>query len=595
MPSIAYTQDGFEVHNLELTGNTRLSDDQLQSRMTTRGTGLLRRRLLGKDAYTYSADILQSDLRRIERLYQREGFLDVRAKLDNLKINDKNRSVDIVIQITEGEPVLVCGVGFDVVGPVGAGTGSPVIDTLSFINRLKSQPEQRFRDSLILQDQAVIVRALEDLGHPYVRVEPNLTVDREAHRVEILWQITPGPVCVFGDITVTGLRHAEENLIRKPLTFRPGDTYNRTALEKSQRRIYGLAIFHSVTVRAKLSGEEDTTVPVQVRVNEAPRLSSRLGVGYGREEKFRVYSDSYLLGFLGGARRLNLYLKHSDLEPYHVDLKFRQPAFITSYTTLEISPFLLRQREPAFDQVRYGGQVSLLHQLKSYLHGSSTYLFERVDLDTSSLGDFVFDTTGQTGLYNKSSVVLGLTFDNSTPMFSPDRGVYAASAFTISGVGLGADYHYTRSLIDIRRYQTVFGMVLAGRIKAGGIRSGDSPEFIPVEDRFYAGGSASVRGWSRAELGPRADDDTPIGGNSLLESSVELRYPILGILSGVVFCDFGNVWAGSYSYKLDDLRYSAGAGLRVRTPIGPIRFDVARPVSDIETTTQFHISVGEAF
>ena len=104
-----------------------------------------------------------------------------------------------------------------------------------------------------------------------------------------------------------------------------------------------------------------------------------------------------------------------------------------------------------------------------------------------------------------------------------------------------------------------------------------------------------MRGWARAELGPQADDGTPIGGYSLLEGSVALRFPIIGIVSGAMFSDFGNVWMESYSFKFDDLRYAAGLGIRVSTPIGPIRLDVARPVFDDETTGQIHISVGEAF
>jgi outer membrane protein insertion porin family len=333
---------------------------------------------------------------------------------------------------------------------------------------------------------------------------------------------------------------------------------------------------------------------VDIRIKEAPRLTSKIGVGYGREEKFRVYSDSYILRFMGGARRLNLFIKHSDLEPYHVSLKLIQPAFPTRWTTLELNPFILRQKEPAFTQNRYGNNVSLLHQFSGTLLGSITHTFERVDLDTTSVADVALGGDQLTDLYNKSSILLGFTFDNSSPIFSPSHGFYAATAFKFSGLGLGSDFHFTRSLWDVRRYQSLLGMVLAGRVKVGGIRSTDSHDFVPVEDRFYSGGSASVRGWARAELGPVVED-IPVGGKSLLETSIELRYPIIGIVSGVVFSDFGNVWLPSYSFHLDDLRYSAGLGVRVRTPIGPVRLDVAQPVFDDETTVQLHISVGEAF
>ncbi len=594
-PSGLLAQAGYEVHSLEFDGNTTLSDAQLNSLLSTKATSGFKRKILGKDAFLFSEDILHSDLKRIERLYQKEGFLDVRVELANLGTNDNGRSVRILIRITEGTPIRVRRMQFSLQGVVADSIQPGAGDFSEALSGLRTQTSERFRDSLLYQDQEAIVRRLEDMGYPYAKAEPGLSVDRGSKEVDIDWHIDPGPICRFGDITVSGLQHAAQGLVRKPLTFKSGDIYSRTALEKSQRRIYGLSMFHVVTVKALLSSEQNSIVPVDVRIDEAPRLSSRIGVGYGREEKFRVYSDSRLLGFLGGARQLNLYLKHSDIEPYHVSLKLRQPAFLTSYTTLEISPFLLRQREPAFDQVRFGGHATLLHQIAAHLHGSVAYTFERIDLDTTSLGDLESYQSSLEDLYQKSGMVFGLTFDNSAPMFSPDRGTYAAGAFTISGLGLGSDFHYTRLLLDVRRYQKVLGVVVAGRVKAGGINSGDDPEFIPVEDRFYSGGSSSVRGWARAEIGPADDDGVPIGGNTLFESSLELRYPIYGLLSGVFLYDLGNVWAGTYSFHMDDLRYSAGLGLRVSTPIGPIRFDIAWPVADVDTGAQLHISVGEAF
>jgi outer membrane protein insertion porin family len=138
-------------------------------------------------------------------------------------------------------------------------------------------------------------------------------------------------------------------------------------------------------------------------------------------------------------------------------------------------------------------------------------------------------------------------------------------------------------------------MVLATRLRLGGINSYDDNEFVPIEDRFFAGGSSSVRGWARAMLGPKDDEGTPIGGNSLIELSVELRYPIFGILSGVVFTDAGNVQLDKFSYDLGDLHYAAGLGIRIATPIGPVRVDVARPIFDDDHDTQLHINVGQAF
>ena len=132
-------------------------------------------------------------------------------------------------------------------------------------------------------------------------------------------------------------------------------------------------------------------------------------------------------------------------------------------------------------------------------------------------------------------------------------------------------------------------------MKFGVIEPQDEDNFVPIEERFFAGGAASVRGWSRSELGPLNSDSKPLGGNSLLEGSLEFRYPIWGLMSGALFGDFGNIWQDSFEHKFNDLRYAAGFGLRFKTPIGPLRLDVARPVFDDDSAMQFYLSVGHAF
>ncbi|MEW6412873.1 MAG: BamA/TamA family outer membrane protein [Candidatus Zixiibacteriota bacterium] len=593
LAELAFSQNNFEVRSLEFVGNQVISDDDLRLQMATYATGGFAKTILGKESFLYSEDILANDLEAIVRYYQKEGFLYAKAVLADLDTDAKDRTVRITIRVDEGDSISVGKVSLvkpDSLAALGSQIAA-LVDKVSL--ELKARTGKRFRDADVDADRMALGRALDDAGFPFSQIIPNLEVNEPQRTVDITWTVVPGPHSRFGEITVIGNDNVSEALIRKYLAFSSGDEYSRKDLEESQRRIYNLSLFHVATVTARLTSTQDSIVPVEVRVKEAPRFTTRIGFGYGREEKIRVYSDSYVLGVFGGARRINLYAKHSDIEPYHVSLKHIQPAFLTINTRLEINPFILRQEEPGFTENRYGGNVSALHEFSRSLRSSVTYTFERVKLDTTSLAD-IGDSNEISDLYNKSSVMFGLTWDNSTPVLSPTQGLYIAGAFKISGLGLGSDYHFTRSLFELRRYQPVLGMVLAARVRIGGIRSSDTHGFVPVEDRFFSGGSASVRGWARAELGP-VENDIPVGGESLLEGSLELRHPIWGILSGAMFVDGGNVWLQSYRFPVDDLRYSAGLGLRVKTPIGAIRVDVARPVFDDEATGQVHISVGEAF
>jgi len=592
---LVLAQDNFEIRGLEIKGNHTLSESLLRAQMSIYAVGGFRKSILGKEPSLYNADIVAGDLKRLVRLYQREGFLYARAEIANIESDTRKRTVRLTIRITEGDSIAVAHTDFTL--SASQDTAAAAIDSLwtRSLPEFKAVPGSRFRDEDIEADRSILSTALKNIGYPYVSVEPAISVDEKNRTAAIVWRIEHGPYCTFGPITIQGNRHTKTELIRDALTMKSGDTFSRKSLDESQRQVYDLALFHVVTVSAALQSDRETIIPVVVTVKEAPRVTTKLGLGFGREDKFRTYSDSHILGFFGGARRLQLYLKHSAIEPYHISLKFTQPGFITRRTSLEINPFILRQEEPAYTEYRYGGNTSLLHTVTKNLFGSITYTFERVNVEINSLAGIEFTAADiPVSLYNKSSIQAGLTFDNSTPLFSPHHGVYIASLFKISGLGLGSDFHFTRFLTDLRRYQPLWGMVLAGRVKLGGIKSTDVHGFIPVEDRFYAGGSSSVRGWSRATLGPQIDG-VPTGGNSLLEGSVEFRYPIIGILSGALFTDFGNVWLDSYSYHINDLSYASGFGIRVGTPIGPARLDLAWPVMGDTGPVQLNISVGEAF
>ncbi|MCU0894555.1 MAG: BamA/TamA family outer membrane protein, partial [Rhodospirillales bacterium] len=139
--------------------------------------------------------------------------------------------------------------------------------------------------------------------------------------------------------------------------------------------------------------------------------------------------------------------------------------------------------------------------------------------------------------------------------------------------------------------------VLAGRLRAGSI-AGQPRDDVPANKRFYAGGGDSIRGYKFQEVGPIDDDNDPLGGRSLFETSLELRTRVWGNLGVVSFVEGGNVFEAEYPDFADPLRWAAGGGLRYFTPIGPVRLDIAFPLNrreDIDDPFQFYIALGEAF
>jgi outer membrane protein insertion porin family len=590
-----FAQENFEIRKINFSGNQTFSAGELLERMALYGTSSFKKKFFSKDPSLFSVEILDSDIERLIRFYQREGFLKAAIQKTNPDIDREKKTIIINIKIIEGEPICVRNVQTNISSKTSVEKDKIQSILKSVLPSLQLDKGKRFRDKLIQSDLVFLSKKFSDTGYPYVQLNYDLNVDQADNKVDLTWNIKSGPECVLGDVEITGNKYVNLTPIRKQLAFKPDDLYQKYLLDKSQQQIYGLGTFHVVTVTALLNENKNKRIPVKIQVREAPRFSTKFGFGYGKEDKFRTFSEFQQLSFLGGARRANLYLKHSGLEPYHVNLKVTQPAFLTPKTTASINPFIRKQKEPGYKVSRMGGSISVLHPIVRHLTSSATYTFERVDLDTNSIALQSISNNENIDLYNKSSITLGLTRDSSNPMFTPTNGMFSAVTFKISGLGLKSDFHYTKFILDLRRYDQIGKTVFAYRLKFGGIKSRDQIAFIPIEDRFFSGGSMSVRGWTRARLGPISEKNIPIGGSSLIESSVELRYPIMGALSGVFFSDFGNVWLDSYHYDFNDLRYSAGFGFRFATPIGPIRFDMARPVADDENNWQFHISIGQAF
>ncbi|MDZ7346109.1 MAG: BamA/TamA family outer membrane protein, partial [candidate division KSB1 bacterium] len=236
--------------------------------------------------------------------------------------------------------------------------------------------------------------------------------------------------------------------------------------------------------------------------------------------------------------------------------------------------------------------VNLFYQesIGETMSAGLTYIFEQVDLDLNSLAAPRV-TDELRGLYNKSSLLFAVSKNTTDDLFAPNEGTRFTLSAKYSGLGAG-EYHYSKWLMDIRRYQQRLGGVVAARISVGKIDSYDPIKVVPVEDLFFSGGANSIRGWGRYELGPRADDGKPLGGTAIFEASLEMRLPLYRFLQSALFIDAGNVFIDRLN--LLDSRIAVGCGLRFKTPVGPLRLDLARPISE-SGALRWHLTVGEAF
>ncbi|WP_346859121.1 BamA/TamA family outer membrane protein [uncultured Draconibacterium sp.] len=582
------------MRKIKFTGNKHFPDYKLRDEITIEWSTWFKEKIFGKEPVYYNEELYSADLQRIRIFYQKQGYLNVTFGHPKVVMNKRNK-VKLTVPVVEGEPVLISDISY-------------IVDSTYTIEQVLSDQERKklefkteatatkiFRDQAITNDKITIAEAFYDEGYPYTLVKHKLEVDTTLHSTQLNWYVNRGPKSYFGPTNVVGNSRIKTKSILRQLDYNEGDVWSKKAIDQTQKQIFNQGNYRVASVKTQIGAELVDTLPMQIIINEAPRWSIRFGAGYGREDKIRAFTDVQYLSFLTNTGRLNFYAKHSGLEPYNLYLKFSQPSFLFPINTLTLYPFMQRQNEPGYKIDRIGYSITFLQNFSKELNTSIAFIYEDVDVDTTGYmeGSSAKDTET---FYQKTGIALGGIYNNTDPILDPVQGFVVSFNTKTNDILFSGDMPFFRVLTEFKTYVGLQkGVVLALKAKMGGIKRTDGEIFIPVEERFFAGGSHSVRGWSRSDLGPQDEDGTPIGGNSLLESSAELRFDLGRELKLTVFADAGNVWKDSFMYKLNDLHYSTGFGLKYKTVIGPAGIDFARPVFDNTNKWQIHFNIGHSF
>ncbi|WP_291859157.1 outer membrane protein assembly factor [Marinilabilia sp.] len=590
-----YSQENAEIRKLKIRGNKAFDNGELLEKISFNKASWIGKLFFKQQPSYYSAEAWEMNKAQLKAFYQSEGYLHVQIKEPELEIRPRKYKVDLLIRIVEREPVTVGDVDFFT---FAAGKEDSILMDGAWLREkktLKTTEGKRFRDENVSGDQEAIASWFSSLGFAYVDVQPEISLSRDTMKAAVDWNIEKGPSCRFGELTIEGLERTPEKAIIKQMTIAAGDVYSSGQLAQSQKQIYELGLFRIASLQAGLTNRELETIPLKLTLEEAPRWTTRFGLGYGREDEFRTFVNVGYLNFPGPTMRSNFYAKHSALEPYRFEAKITKPSILGPRSSLELKPMVRRRKERGFESFIWGGDLSLHQNFSDYLTGSVSLYFERVDIEiTSDFERSLRDLNQST--YSKNGVSLGLLYYTANPRFDPTDGWSLGVNTRANSSLFDSAYPFFKYLFEVKRYQPVrSGLVLAMRLKVGSIRPWGGGTVTPFEERFFAGGSQSVRGWPRQMLGPLDRDEIPIGGNSVLEGSVEPRIKIFGPVGMVLFLDYGNVWRDANTFKFDEIRFAAGTGVRVSTPIGPVGIDFARPVFGDTGKWQFHLNIGHAF
>ncbi len=453
----------------------------------------------------------------------------------------------------------------------------------------------------VLAARKRLLDALREQGYALAKVDDPVAILRSgADALDVTYKVTTGPRVDIGPIAFKGLDQVNASFVRKRLELRQGEQFSPSAIETARQDLVGLGVFSAVRAEPADSLDAAGELPITFTFTERKRHAVTFGVGYATDlgaNATATWSDRNLFG---NAEQLNLTAGFqaggtAQRAPgYNVNLQFIKPDFLARDQQLQADIGAIKQSLQAYDQTAVLGDVLLNRKFSEHWSGSIGLAAEQERIKQE----------GVTRDYTLLGIPIVARYDSTDSLFQPTRGVRASASVTPTE-SFGKQ-SATFVLLQVTG-STYLDMARIGLTKPGrsiiavrgtaGDAEGASQFELPPDKRFYAGGSGTVRGYRYQSVGPKFPfSNNPQGGVSLLAASVEYRQRILENYGAAVFVDAGQVSAdggpGTGTWRL-----GAGVGARYYTSLGPIRADIALPLSKIKgsDSVEFYLGIGEAF
>ena len=610
-----------ELVLVEVTGNRFFDLDTIRERMLVRDQTVDVRR--GR----FSESLVQRDRRAIEDLYRSNGFRNVRvAPSWEHDYRGRKNEMAVFFRIEEGGLTLVEGLAIE---------GAKAISEGDYRYLLASSPGQPFSEVSIATDRDLILAQYFDAGYHNAEFRWRALPADEPDRVKLDYEIIEGESLFVRRPIVSGLNHTRPALVQEQLRIVPGEPLSSNAMFETQRRLYDLGIFSKVDVTLQNPDGDEPSKNVLVQVTEGRRWTA--GIGGGAEfariggnaadlsrpvgsATFspRVTLELTQLNVRGIGHTVSLRTRFSSLQQRAL-LTYEAPRWTGSDKWhMTISGLADTSRNVrTFTGTRLEGALQLRHRLSKPSKALYRFTYRRtsIDQETLQISPPLIPLASQpvrVGLLSSTYIQ-----DRRDDPVDSTRGLFNSVDLSFASGVWGSEPDFFRILGQNSTYHRLGGsrVVFARTLQMGlmmpagtfgaNLPSASFPGFtapdprIPLSERFFSGGANSHRGFPFNQAGPR-DPTTgfPIGGGAQLLHSVELRFPLRWEdVGGVLFHDAGNVYARPEDisfrhqqrevvedgelggYNFDYMVHAVGLGVRYRTPIGPIRLDVAYSIN----------------
>jgi outer membrane protein insertion porin family len=563
-----------------------------------------------KTGKVFKEDTFRQDLAVIEAYYKNRGYIDYNLKDYQTTFNEERTNMFIHLIIEEGVRYSVGEITF---------SGNSAIDEKHLRSAVSIKKGQIFNQEKLVETLQAVYELYSDKGYLNAQLDPQFIKGSELGVVDIAVSVVENTVVYVGNIYIDGLVNTKEKTIRREILLKEGDVLSGVKVRRSMERIYNLGFIDGAEPKIQPTGTFNV-MDLAFDITEGKPGMVTAGAGYSSVDQFVGSLQFQHMNMFGLANRLNA-LWEFGARRQNYQLDWTDPWFLDKNMSLTLSAYdMTRVREynpdnssigtitDAYDENRMGAGVRLGPRISDRVGLLFGYSYEHVnlyDIDERIPAEEVESWDIQRS--RTSSVMAQITYDTRDYVFDPTRGQRQLLSTQVAGGPFGGNVNFVKTIAKSTWFfPTFWKFVLSFNLHAGYVTPyGSGFDDVPIYERFFVGGADTVRGYDyRTQIGPAN------GGNYMFVFNAEYKFPIVQqkgrpLLQGAFFYDLGGTWETWQELKQNfhlgtdrtNLKSGVGFGIRVATPVFPLRLDWGYGLNHKEgdRLQQFYFTIGNVF
>lgn len=597
--------DVAKIRQINIVGNQAFKEKQLLDQLSLHTPGFFS--WYTKDDQ-YSKPKLAADLEKLKSFYLNRGYLEFNVDSTQVSITPDKKDIYITINIHEGDQYTVSSVKL---------AGETIVPRAELEKLIAVKPGEIFSREKLTETSKQIGERLGNDGYAFANVNAVPVVDKEKHQVAFTFYVDSGRRVYINRINITGNTRTKDEVVRREFRQMEGAWYADDKIKRSRERVERLGFFNDVKVETPIVAGTTDQVDLDLGVTEKSTGSLMVGAGFSSSEGLILSGSIAQNNLFGTGNQLSLQVNSGKINKVY-SVSYTNPYFTPDglsvgydlyrrdINTTSLSSVATYQNSTKGVGVRLGIPLNEKDSINLGL------AYERFDLtvDTNSPQQYQ-DFVKQFGSSNDTiRADLGWSRDSRDSLTYPTKGMLQR-VYGEVGIPPGSLEYYKLSYQQqwFHPLSKNFTLMLNGEI---GFGNGYAGKPLPFFKNFYAGGVSSVRGYDTSTLGPKLNDPingvVAAGGTKRVVGNAELFFPMPGMKDDQsvrmsVFADAGSTWGpddyqGRYAnFNFKDLRYSTGVALSWISPVGPLKFSLAKPLNakPDDRTQVFQFTLGTVF